>query len=837
MAARGKKRNRADVSEIPIDTRVPEVVELKQEAEEAYLRFAATANHRMIPNVYDGLKPVHRRILLSLMRDGTRSNARFVKTMKSIGLTMGIHPHGDAGIADAFKTLTWGKYGPPIRINVPLLDGQGNWGSLDDEPAAPRYTECRLDTTGERLLGIHNNGSVISEIDEQAVNMVPVYSGESMEPTTLPALFPGFVVNNSDGIGAPIKSEVPGHNLREVMTLALRMVDTPNPRWSTITDIMPGPDLPCDCDIFIETEDGVPSYYDDGYGPFVMRARYTINRDEGTITFNGFPFRVSAEKVVEGIQSLVESGNLDPKVQAFNLSDADGMKVEVDCNGVDIDDTLQRLLFNGKVTRLQTQFNASMNAVVDGRIRMVGPIEGIRLWLSHRRRTIRARSKFRKNKAEARLEVVLGFLKAVPIAEEIVQIVRASDSKTEAAEEMIKRWAFTERQCAAILDMSISQITKLGVDRYENERDNLQELIDECNRILNDPEHLNKVLKSEIRAVRDELGVDRRCTIVYESSKVSRPERPAIVVPATPMKMAVSDSMWVKAGKRAPRNMSVSNDYFTKIIDLMDTDTIEAVSNMGYHYRIDVEDLPDKAVKLDSLFPAMDEGESIAGFAVSSPDSSGNPDILMVTNYGRCKRFPFEGYDGGRRSQIYQIFPLDEDERIVSVIPIDQDDKRPVAVVTDFGYISIVDTDSLSAKKSRSAAGMPLMRMSDEEAEVIWAGLVDDSDRLVYKSTFDDDAIGFVSISDIDMVNRNTRGRHFTKDDGYAAKQVFLTKQEDSLIYWFDGISDEPSVIDMSEIDLRRPPVIRRKPMLLGIDGIGGATTMWSEPTEEDDEE
>lgn len=836
MARGKKKRSRADASEIPVDTRPPEIVELKQEAEDAYLRFAATANHRMIPNVYDGLKPVHRRILLSLLRGGTRSNARYVKTMKSIGLTMGIHPHGDAGIADAFKTLTWGKYGPPIRINVPLLDGQGNWGSLDDAPAAPRYTECRLDVTGERLLGIHNNGSVVSEIDEQAVNMVPVYSGESMEPTTLPALFPGFVVNNSDGIGAPIKSEVPGHNLREAMNLALKLVDTPNPRWSTITDIMPGPDLPCDCDIFIESEDGVPSYYDDGYGSFVMRARYTINRDEGTITFTGFPFRVSAEKAVEGIQSLVESGNLDPKVQAFNLSDADGMKVEVDCNGVDIDDTLQRLLFNGKVTRLQTQFNASMNAVVDGRIRMVGPIEGIRLWISHRRKTIRARSKFRRNKAEARLEVVLGFLKAVPIAEEIVQVVRASSSKAEASEEMMKRWSFTERQCAAILDMSISQITKLGVDRYENERNNLQELIDECNSILNDPGYLNKVLKAEIRAVRDELGTDRRCNIVYESSKVARPERPAIVIPATPMKMAVSDSMWVKAGKRAPRNMSVGNDYFTKVIDLFDTDTIEAVSNAGYHYRIDVEDLPDKAVKLDSLFPAMDEGENIVGFAVSSPDSSENPDIMMVTNYGRCKRFPFEGYDGGRRSQIYQIFPLDEDEKIVSVVPIAQDDQRPIAVVTDFGYISIVDTNSLSAKKSRSAAGMPLMRMSDGEAEVVWAGLVDDSDRLVYGSVFDDDAIGFVNISDIDMVNRNVRGRHFTKEEGYAVKRVFLTKKDDDLIYWFDGISDEPSVIDMSSIDLRRPPVIRRRPMLLSIDGIEGAITMWSERSEDPSE-
>ena len=175
-----------------------------------------------------------------------------------------------------------------------------------------------------------------------------------------------------------------------------------------------------------------------------------------------------------------------------------------------------------------------MNAVVDGRIRMVGPIEGIRLWISHRRKTIRARSKFRRSKAEARLEVVLGFLKAVPVAEEIVQVVRASSSKAEASEEMMKRWSFTERQCAAILDMSISQITKLGVDRYENERNNLQELIDECNNILNDPGYLNKVLKAEIRAVRDELGTDRRCNIVYESSKVARPERPAIVIPATP---------------------------------------------------------------------------------------------------------------------------------------------------------------------------------------------------------------------------------------------------------------------------------------------------------------
>lgn len=822
----------ADESAIPVDGRPVQQVDIRDEAVGAWLPYSATSNYRMIPNVYDGLKPVHRRALYTLLRSGVRSASRFVKTATAVGATMKYHPHGNAGIEDAFKTLTWSPTeGAPIRIPHPLVEGHGNWGSLDDNPAQARYTECRLSRAGERMLGFHE-GSAVSEIDEGVVDMAPNYSGDVMEPTVLPALFPAFVVNNSKGIGTPVKSEVPSHNLREVMDLAIKLVDTPSPHISTIAKIMPGPDLPCDCDIYIGSKCPVPDYYQDGRGAFIMRARYELNRTDNSITFTGFPIGVSATHAAEGIQKLVERGDLDPQVSAVNMSSAEGMRLRVDCGKADLGDTLQRLLFHGRITRLQVQFNVGMNAFVDGYIRMVAPVEAIRLWLSHRRRSIRARSMFRKRKWEDRLEIVTGFLKAVPVAEELVKVVRESSSKSDAVIAMTERWGFTETQCAAILDMSISQITALGVERYEREQESLLESVKECTRILGDSSYLDKVLKREIRTVRDELGGPRRCRIIRDSGKVPKPTRAAVVAPSTSLKLAVTPSMKVRAGARAPRQMLAGLDCYTRVLDANDRSVVEAVTNMGRHIRIDAGEIPTKsAAKLSALSSAVGVGEEVVGFGLSDPEAAeGNPDLFIVTSHGNFKRYPYEGYSSGRRSQVYRVAPLEDGETVVSTFPVARGETRRVVFVTDRGFVSSVELSKLPIKKSRSAGTMPGIKLSDGGARVIWAGLAGEDESLVFLLNGSVDRVGLIDLADIGAANRNVRGKRLHLSDGEGVHQVLCAlPAEASTIAWMGPSLDDPERILLDSAARKRISFSRKRSLGLEVLGISEATAVWPE--------
>ena len=828
--ARGKKSAEKPLAPV-------EDVELVDEMRSAYKSFSSTANVRAIPDVRDGLKPVQRRILWAIHKMGNKPSSPMIKAMQVVGETMGkYHPFGDAGTYDGLTTITAAPKdeGKPFRRLVPFLEGQGNWGTLTLKPASARYTECRIAVPGQYMLGIHK-GSAVSEISEDTVDMVQNYSQTLEEPEVLPALYPSFIINGTEGIGAPAKTKSPSHNLREVMNLAIKLVDTPNPRWETIKKIMPGPDLAADCDIFIEEEDGVPEYYKTGRGSFIMRARFSLDRSKNIITVVGLPFRVSPEKVMSGIKAQIAKGELSPHLEVANHSDASGVKIEIKLGKNDnIEDVLNRLLYLGNRrdgTGLQVPYPVASIGIVDSRIEVVPTIEGLRQWLRFRKRAILRRSAFRKEKAENRLEIVLGNLKAVPLAEKIIDLVRKADDRSQAEREMIKRWGFTERQATSILDMTINQITKLGISRFEKEKKELEKTIAFCSSILSDPEVLNRVLKSEIGEVRDQLKEPRRSKIIYGDSTIAKPETPAVKVPAVPLVLSKSPTGWIRASKRAPRVLQVGTDQFTEFTRTSDQEMLEAVSNLGNHYRIPVDDIPNQAVKVSSMFQNLEPGEEIVGTFLSSEEAG--QDVLMVTSAGRVKRLLHEGYSFSHKRS-FPTLPIDkkQNEKVIAAFPIAKGQK--FALVSDHGLVSVMKDSSVVAKKGRAAGAMPGMRLSEEGAEVAWAGVVDDDSRLIYHVPGKDDVIGVLDFKDFGTVNRNVRGKRFGKTNDYQLERGTLVSARSNVLNWYDGIDPEPKTFDFSTMDKRRFPVVGTKPLMLNLEGIEDATAIWSPLVEED---
>lgn len=776
-----------------------EEVDFPDEARAAFIQFGTYTNFgRALPAALDGLKPVHRRILWAMREMGARPDRPRVKSARAVGEATGkFHPHGDAA---AYDTLA--RMAQDFSLLVPLISGQGNFGNLNFAPAAARYTECRLSTAAMALLGdlrsVGLDGS--PEIDEDGVDLIPNYSGEFEEPVVLPALWPALVVNGYEGIGVGIAGKSPSHNLTEVMDLAIHMVDSPNPRWSTIEQILPAPDFPCDCDIFDVGDDeysGIRSYMETGEGSFVMRARIEVEQTgtgkgrRSKLTITGLPYQISPEHVVAGIGALRNDGLIPEDIKVVNATNSAGISVIVDIGKEDPDDLIQRLLWHSKTTGLQVSFSASLNCIVGGEIRGIGVIEAIQLWIEHRRHVVRRRSRYRKERAETRLHLVEGFLKAVPIADQIIVLVRESPSRAEAIQGMVKRWKFSEDQAGAILDMTVGQVTRIGVDRYEDERDDLTALIKECNELLTNRKVLDNQLKIEMRAVRDTLGSDRRT--VYrpgEDPSIKRPVEREVFVPATNIFFAVTGRKWIRQSRKRTITMANGSDYVVGFTPATDQNRVEVITNFGAHFRFDTIDLPQTLTNALALIPAEPEEEVV--FVGTKGRRKDLPDFVMVTSEGLLKRVAFENWSAHRNGRAYEVIGLTDGDEVSQAFFLFPG--QSIAVATANGRILRLDSEDLAPKgdKAKGIAGINLVGKDDA---VVWAGSVTDDDWLVYWT--ENDKVGQFPVEQVAFSNRGTRGVSFTGTKDHVAG---VTIAPGGPLYWFDGSTDEPQSIEIESI-------------------------------------
>ena len=573
---------------------------------------------RALPDVRDGLKPVQRRILWSMYESKNTYDKPFRKSAKAVGDIMGhYHPHGDSSIYDALVRLSqrW-------KMREPLVEIHGNNGSIDgDGPAASRYTEARLSKIANVML---------SDINKDAVKMTLNYSDEDLEPTVLPAHFPALLVNGSTGISAGYATNIPPHNLAEVIDATIKRIDSPNCRLDTILEIIKGPDFPTGG--VVEGKDGLIQAYTTGKGKVVLKANYEIIEEKGKkqILIKEIPYEVLKEQLKKKIEDIKSDKKIDGIVDVIDESDRTNMarlvielKKDADANLI-----INYLLKN---TDLQINYNFNVVAIDNKRPKTLGLLEILDAFILHKEEVVINRSKFDLEHSKKRLHIVEGFIKALDILDEVIKTIRKSKNKADAIENLVKEYLFTTEQATAIVMMQLYKLTNTDVTDLQNEHANLLELIKYLTSVINDESVLKGVMKEELRSIKKEFATPRRTIIKDEITEIKIDE--LSMIPREDFIVSVSKSGYIKKLSVKVYNANNETEYVLKEKDYLiglykinNIDTIILITNLGNYCYLPVRDITECKYKdigkhISSYIP-LSEGETIiASFGIKNFDS------------------------------------------------------------------------------------------------------------------------------------------------------------------------------------------------------------------------
>lgn len=686
-------------------------VPVAEEMSESFLAYSLSViTSRAIPDVRDGLKPVQRRILWSMLQMGARPNTPFRKSARIVGDTMGrYHPHGDSAIYDTLVRM-----GQDFARMLPFIEPQGNFGSLDDPPAASRYTECRL--SGAAI-------DMVSELDEDTVDFRPTYDGEGEEPAVLPAAIPNIIVNGTSGIAVGMATNMAPHNLRETAAL-IRLVMTkrrPKPTIDEIMAVLPGPDFPSGATV---VNDDLGEAYATGRGSFRIRANThveQINRNRQAIIVTELPYLVGAERVISKVQELANNGKLAGIAGIADLSDMAGLRIQIDLKpGIKPQAALADLY---RLTPLEETFGINNVVLVDGVPTTLGIYDLCRCYIEHRLLVIVRRTQYRLAKAQDRLHILEGLLVALDSIDEVVTIIRGSADAGEARVSLIERFLLTDIQAAHILDMPLRRLTALAKLELEEEATNLRVNIAEYHKLLGSETRRRTLLLRELDELVDAHGVTRRSEIIEPESIVvyEAPEptgEPGDVVDE-PCLVTLSTSG--KVG-RAPINDAKKatvgrHDLIAARVMATTTSEIVAVTTEGRVVVLGVQELPDAAGRgrgaAATVLFGLNKGEDILGLF-----SDGDERLLLVTAGGVVKRLTLAEAMGTRSSAT--IISLKGADRVVAAFraPLGVD----IALVASDGQVLRTCVDEIR-DQGRGASGVAGMRVRDN-AEVVGADVL-----------------------------------------------------------------------------------------------------------------
>jgi DNA gyrase subunit A len=491
---------------IPPQRQLP--VNIEDEMRASYLDYAMSVIiGRALPDVRDGLKPVHRRILYAMYKEGNTSDKRYIKCAGVVGeVIKKYHPHGDAAVYDTLVRMA-----QDFNLRYLLIDGQGNFGSVDGDPAAAyRYTECRLTRIAEELL---------ADIDKETVDFVPNFDESTQEPMVLPTRVPNLLINGSDGIAVGMATKIPPHNLTEIIDATILLINKPNAKLDEVLSLVPGPDFPTGA--YLYGKSGIRAAYETGRGQFTMRAKAAIERpakDKEQIVVTAIPYQVNKSKTIERIAELVQNKKIEGISDVRDESDRDGMRIVIEIKRGEQPEVVLNNLY--KHTQLQENFGMILLAIVNGQPRTLPLIDAIQLFIDHRVTVVRRRTVYLLRKAEERAHILLGFLKALSQLDAVIKLIRASKTPKEARDGLVARMDFTERQAQAILELQLQRLTALERDRIQEEYDELQKKIAEYHEILASDKVLKKVIVDELKQVQKDYGDVRRTEIIEEQAEI-----------------------------------------------------------------------------------------------------------------------------------------------------------------------------------------------------------------------------------------------------------------------------------------------------------------------------
>jgi DNA gyrase subunit A len=572
---------------IPPTRQIP--VNIEDEMRRSYLDYAMSVIiGRALPDVRDGLKPVHRRILYGMYELGLTGDKPYRKSAKIVGEVLGkYHPHGDAAVYDTLVRMA-----QDFNMRYPLIDGQGNFGSVDGDPAAHmRYTEARLARLAEELL---------ADIDRETVDFVPNFDESTEEPTVLPTKVPNLLINGSDGIAVGMATKIPPHNLTEIVDATILLINKPGANLDEVLSLVPGPDFPTGA--YIYGKGGIKAAYQTGRGQFTMRAKAAIERptkEKQQIVITEIPFQVNKSKTIERIAELVQDKKIDGISDVRDESDRDGMRIVVELRRGEQPEVILNNLY--KHTQLQETFGMILLAIVNGQPRTLGLIDAIQLFIDHRVSVVRRRTTYDLRKAEERAHILEGFQKALKHLDAIIKLIRASQTPKEAREGLIARFEFTERQAQAILELQLQRLTALEREKVQEEYDALQKKIAEYREILANEKALKKVIVDELKQVQKDYGDVRRTEIIEEQAEIKLED----LIADEDVVITVSHSGYLKRtplsayrqqgrGGKGRMGMKTREEDFVEHLFIASTHSyILVFTNTGKLYWLRVYEIPD----------------------------------------------------------------------------------------------------------------------------------------------------------------------------------------------------------------------------------------------------
>jgi DNA gyrase subunit A len=700
-----------------------ELIDIEAEVKTSFLEYAMSVIvARALPDVRDGLKPVHRRILFSMHDAGIRPGSPFRKSARVVGDVMGwFHPHSNDAIYDALVRL-----GQDFASRYPLIEPQGNFGTVDDPPAAMRYTECRLEKLAVNLL---------DGLDEETVDFEDNYSGERQEPVVLPARFPNLLANGSTGIAVGMATNIPPHNLGEVIDAALHMIENPDSTAEDLLEFVKGPDFPTGA--YIVGNKGVKDALLTGRGSVKMRSVTEIvevRKGRTAIVVTEIPYQVSRDRIMEKIATLVREKKLGGIAELRDESDRSGTRLVIELKR----DAVPQIVLNQlyKNTQLQETFGVNMVALVDGVPRTLNVAEMIGHYIDHQMEVIERRTRFRLERAEARAHIVEGLIVALDNIDEVVQIIRSSDDVEQARGSLMERFDLSEIQATHILDMPLRRLTALETSKLREERAELAKLIKHLKALLRSPAKRRGLIGSELKEIKKQYADPRRSRIIPDDGDLSledliADEELVVTVTANGYLKSVSAASYRRQGRggRGVKGAALrEDDVISRVLFTTAHAYLLFFTNRGKVYRIKAHELPRKdrtakGVLAQSVLPLAPD-EAIEA-VVDTRDYETSNYLVMVTRNGQVKKTKMSDYDS-RQSALIAI-KLQKGDEVVAVRTTSG--KKDLMIFTNQGQ-GIRFKESEIRPMGRDTMGVRGMRLREGDL-VVSAASSQDADEVL----------------------------------------------------------------------------------------------------------
>lgn len=658
---------------------------------------------RAIPDARDGLKPVQRRILYSMHKEKNTYDKGYRKSAKTVGDVIGnYHPHGDTSIYDAMVRMSqhW-------KTRLPYIDMHGNNGSIDgDSPAAYRYTEARLSKISNEML---------RDIDKDTIEFAPNFDDTTVEPTVLPARFPALLVYGSQGISAGYATNIPPHNLTEIIEATIHRIDNPNCGLDTLMKYVKGPDFPTGG--IVEGLNGIKDAYTTGRGRIIIKSRYTIEKEKSSlqIVITEIPFEVNKALMVKKIDDIRIDKKIEGIVEVRDESAADVRIVIELKKNANVDLIINYLLKN---TDMQISYNFNVVSIVNRRPKLLGLKEALDAFINHQKEVVKRRTEFDLAHAKARFHIVEGLIKCISILDEVIKIIRESKNKSDAKENLIKKYEFSEAQAEAIVTLQLYRLTNTDVVALEEEKAGLEKIINGLTAILGSEDVLKSVMKKDLRSVRDSYPTPRLTDIKEEITEIKIDET-AMIPKEDVVVMVTKDGYIKRTSFRSytssnPEDITLKeNDYMIGLYEMNTTDTILVFTSGGNYLHIPVHIIPDLKWKdmpkhVSNVIELPPE-DLIIG-AIPAYDFTSNKNIIITSKNGMIKRSKLKDFKLQRYNKASSCMKLKDDDQVISAMVENYD---AVFLTTNTGYGLSFLTEEIPLVGVK-AAGVKAMKLKDD---------------------------------------------------------------------------------------------------------------------------